>query len=195
MRSTALAVAPLMLLLLPEAANALRLASPVTMSRRGIGAAFLSLGTLPQRPVSALADDGMEEAPAASQPPEAAVPTAAAPPEVAAPPPPPAATSITYDALAELLSQCRNGQCNVSKVAFTSTNGETGDAIFTDGSRLPILGIPEDNPTNDSSPYKLMAKCRDAKVPYSLPFADNLAKYRGSVNLKPNIISGSFLSR
>ena len=58
----------------------------------------------------------------------------------------------------------------LEKVVFTVESGETGDAVFKSGARLPITGIPEDNPTNDSSPYKLVAKLRDAKVPYTFPF-------------------------
>ena len=49
---------------------------------------------------------------------------------------------------------------------------------MADGSRLTIVGIPRDDPTNDSSPYKLVAKLRDAKVPYTFPFSETLAKYR-----------------
>ena len=73
-----------------------------------------------------------------------------------------------------------------------------GDALFKDGTRLPITGIPEDNPTNDSSPYKLVAKCRDAKVPYSFPFAEGLSKYKSKKNdaaTAPNIISAPYLKR
>ena len=40
--------------------------------------------------------------------------------------------------------------------------------------------VPVDDPSSDSSPYKLVAKCRDAKVPYTFPFTESLAKYRKS---------------
>ena len=95
----------------------------------------------------------------------------------ALPPPPPARTSITYPELTALLIECKDGdECAIQSVAFTSANGETGDAIFVSGERVPILGIPEDNPSNDSSPLKLAAKLRDAGVPYTFPFANLLRK-------------------
>ena len=73
--------------------------------------------------------------------------------------PEPAATSITYERLKQLLTNCRDGEaCKVQKVVFTVESGETGDALMVDGSRLAISGIPEENPTNDSSPAKLVAK-------------------------------------
>jgi hypothetical protein len=92
-----------------------------------------------------------------------------------------APTSIAYADLVRELKTCRDGAiCRVSKVAFTTASGETGDAILANGARLPIVGIPVDDPSSDSSPYKLVAKCRDAKVPYTFPFTESLAKYRKS---------------
>jgi hypothetical protein len=106
-----------------------------------------------------------------------------------------AADSITYEELGLELRACRDGlECRVEKVVFTITSGETGDAIMG-GVARPILGIPKDDPNNDSSPYKLAAKCRDAKVPYSFPFADVLAKYKSSKSPAPNIISAPVLGR
>ena len=110
-----------------------------------------------------------------------------------------APTSISYEELKQLLIDCREGDvCTIEKVVFTVESGEQGDALFKDGTRLPITGIPEDNPTNDSSPYKLVAKCRDAKVPYSFPFAEGLSKYKSKKNdaaTAPNIISAPYLKR
>lgn len=109
-----------------------------------------------------------------------------------------AATSISYVDIQKLLNDCRDGDaCALEKVVFTVESGETGDAVFKSGARLPITGIPEDNPTNDSSPYKLVAKLRDAKVPYTFPFSEGLAKYRSKSNAEktaPNQISAPFLA-
>ena len=89
----------------------------------------------------------------------------------------PARTTITYAEMKGLLIECKDGdECTIKSVAFTSANGETADAILTSGERLPIIGIPEDNPSNDSSPLQLAAKLRDAGVPYSFPFSDLLRK-------------------
>ena len=101
------------------------------------------------------------------------------PPPAPPPPPPPPSppTSITYSAVKELLLECKDSdECKVTEVAFTSSNGESADIILSSGLRLPILGIPPDNPTNDSSPLKLAAKCRDAKVKYTFPFSNLLRK-------------------
>ena len=98
--------------------------------------------------------------------------------EVPAPPAAAANGPIAYDDLLMKLRSCRDGAaCQVRKVVFTTANGESGEAIFTDDTTHPIVGIPPDNPNSDSSPYKLVAKCRDAKIPYSFPFSD-LSKYR-----------------
>ena len=46
------------------------------------------------------------------------------------------------------------------------------------GEKLRVTGIPVEDPNSDSSPLKLVAKLRDAKIPYSFPFTRTLAKYR-----------------
>jgi len=103
--------------------------------------------------------------------------TATAPAESAAPAPAaddstakPAPTELSYIELKALLKDCQDGApCRVSKVDFMDALGESGIA-YVDAVPLTINDIPKDDPSNDSSPYKLMAKCRDAKVPYSFPF-------------------------
>lgn len=146
------------------------------------------------------------------------------------------ASTIAYADVVQQLDNCRLGyECNLSKIAFTSNTGETGDALYTTGERRPIIGIPNEvrrrtqfarcalrcllrprsrafdsrsalslddqsmscahsahkhtlhsacvpprapqDPNSDSSPYKLVAKARDAKIPYSFPFSD-LSKYK-----------------
>ena len=88
-------------------------------------------------------------------------------------------TSISYQEVTKLLIQCKEElTCPVGSVAFTSASGETADVMLASGKRLGITGIPVENPNNDSSPYKLVAKLRDAKVPYTFPFSSTLAKYR-----------------
>ena len=82
------------------------------------------------------------------------------------------------DVIAALRACKDDGVCRIVKVKFTTANGESADAIFDDGSQRPIVGIPADDPTSDSSPYRLVAKCRDAKVAYSFPFSEGLEKYR-----------------
>ena len=68
---------------------------------------------------------------------------------------------ITYAALGDELIACREtGVCRVTGVKFTVESGEQGDALFVDGTRRPIIGIPVDDPNSDSSPYKLVAKLR-----------------------------------
>jgi len=82
----------------------------------------------------------------------------------------PVKTELSYIELKALLKDCQDGNnCRVSKVDFMDSLGESGIA-YVDGAPLDINGIPKDDPSNDSSPYKLMAKCRDAKVPYTFPF-------------------------
>ena len=82
---------------------------------------------------------------------------------------------ITYGALSDELIKCREtGVCSVERVRFTVESGEQGEAIYSDGARRPIIGIPADDPNSDSSPYKLVAKLRDAKVPYTYPFTEAL---------------------
>lgn len=133
-------------------AAALNIPATSRCTRRGFG--FVATAGFVQ---AARADD--EDVLAsflADEPPAPAVPAPAAPAPAA---PEPAATSITYERLKELLVDCRDGEvCKVQKVVFTVESGETGDAVMVDGSRLPISGIPEENPTNDSSPAKLVAK-------------------------------------
>ena len=52
-----------------------------------------------------------------------------------------APTSIAYADLVRELKTCRDGAiCRVSKVAFTTASGETGDAILANGARLQIVG-------------------------------------------------------
>ena len=52
-----------------------------------------------------------------------------------------APTSIAYADLVRELKTCRDGAiCRVSKVAFTTASGETGDAILANGARLQIIG-------------------------------------------------------
>lgn len=110
--------------------------------------------------------------------------TSVAEPPVAEPPvaevPAVRRTSISYEDLSRLLVDCKDSDdvCNVERVAFTVASGESGDVFFTNGDRVPITGIPQENPNNDSSPYKLIAKLRDARVRYTFPFSDTLAKYR-----------------
>jgi hypothetical protein len=100
----------------------------------------------------------------------------------AAPPAAPARrTSMSYPELVQMLNDCKdNGVCEVESVRFTVASGETGNVTLKSGETLPITGIPEENPTNDSSPARLIAKLRDAKVQYTFPFSDTLAKYRKS---------------
>ena len=100
-----------------------------------------------------------------------------APPPPPPPPPPPVRSSISYEALSDVLAECRSsGECGVSRVEFTVNSGEEGFATV-DGVRLRITNIPADNPNNDSSPLKLAARLRDAKVPYTFPFSD-LSRFR-----------------
>ena len=135
--------------------RALLLASPAS-------AAALLLGSLP-----AVADVDDAVAPIAA-------PAAAPPP---APPPAPPTGPIAYSDVLDLLKACRDGdECQVAKIVFTVSNGESAEALFVSGVSRPIVGIPPDNPNTDSSPYKLVAKARDAKVPYSFPF--DLSKYK-----------------
>ena len=54
--------------------------------------------------------------------------------------------------LKALLNQCIDGSsavCTVERVDFDDAIGETGTAVVS-GQRLVILGIPADNPSNDS---------------------------------------------
>jgi hypothetical protein len=88
------------------------------------------------------------------------------------------ANDISYDDLRSLLRACRESPsaCSVERVVFTSPNGETGTALLNTGQQLPITGIPPESPTSDSSPARLVAKLRDAQVPFTFPF---------NVNVKP----------
>ncbi|KAL1512221.1 hypothetical protein AB1Y20_005484 [Prymnesium parvum] len=100
--------------------------------------------------------------------------TADAPPP--APPKPARPAEISYLDLKALLNQCIDGSsdvCKVDRVDFDDAVGETATALV-EGQSLRVLGIPEDNPNNDSSPYKLVAKLRDAKVPFTFPFSRTL---------------------
>lgn len=160
----------IVMLAFAHSASALRLSDPAAAARltrrsllAGVPAATTMAFALGASADEATAVDG------------AAVDGAAAAPPAA----PAAPTSVTYDELKKLLIQCKDeGVCKVEKVAFTEASGESADAIFVDGSRVPVIGIPKDDPGTDSSPYKLVAKLRDAKVPYTFPFSENLAKYR-----------------
>eukprot|EP00965_Chrysotila_dentata_P055684 1847007-Pleurochrysis_carterae.AAC.7 len=85
---------------------------------------------------------------------------------------------IEYSELTARLVTCRElGECDIVKVEFASVSGETGIAVTKTGERLQIKSIPRDIPSNDSSPLRLVAKLRDAKVPYTFPFSD-LSRFR-----------------
>ena len=53
-----------------------------------------------------------------------------------------------YTALVQKIKECMSGACEVDKVEFTSSNGDAGFAIVR-GRRLPIRGIPAENPNSD----------------------------------------------
>ena len=111
----------------------------------------------------------------------APVPAPAAPAPETSTPLPTDATEMSYDKLKKLLIDCKDPDlCIVQKVAFQSASGEQADVILKSGERLTVIGIPEENPSNDSSPAKLVAKLRDAKVPFTFPFQEALAKARSN---------------
>ena len=155
--ATALQTPPM---LRPAATTRPSVAPAAVCSRRSMLVVAASFGSMLAPPQTARADEADSTAAASRQP-----------------------TTMTYDELCQLLVQCRDGgtdACPVAKVAFATASGEAADAVLKDGSRLAILGIPAENPSNDSSPYKLVAKLRDARVPYTFSFASDLAKYRGT---------------
>ena len=102
-----------------------------------------------------------------------------------------AARDITYTDLLNLLTQCLDGDCSVESVLFTDAKGEVGEAVVN-GARLQIVGIPRDNPNNDTGPAKLIAKIRYAKVPYSFSFAANLRSAKPAAPSTPVISLPSF---
>ena len=53
-----------------------------------------------------------------------------------------------YPALTQKIKECMSGACEIEKVEFTSSNGDAGFAIVR-GRRLPIRGIPAENPNSD----------------------------------------------
>lgn len=82
------------------------------------------------------------------------------------PPPPPPPKEIEYSELVSRLSTCREtGVCDVERVDFKSANAEAAVARIG-GSERTVLNLPIEDPSNDSSPLKLVARCRDANVPY-----------------------------
>ena len=134
-----------------------RLGSSAFVARRGVAQGIALAAALPW--LAASADDDAALAPL--------------PP----PPPPMKASDISYEALKVRLIECKDPElCTVERVAFLSANGEEADVVLKSGERLPIIGIPQENPSNDSSPAKLIAKLRDSKVPFSFPFTDALKK-------------------
>ena len=52
-----------------------------------------------------------------------------------------------YSALTQKITECMSGVCEVDKVEFTSSNGDEGFATVR-GRRLPIRGIPPENPNS-----------------------------------------------
>ena len=134
-----------------------RLGSSAFVARRGVAQGIALAAALPW--LAASADDDAALAPL--------------PP----PPPPMKATDISYEELKVKLIECKDPElCTVERVAFLSAKGEEADVVLKSGERLPIIGIPQENPSNDSSPAKLIAKLRDSKVPFSFPFTDALKK-------------------
>ena len=82
------------------------------------------------------------------------------------PPPPPPPKEIEYSELVSRLSTCREtGVCDVERVDFKSAKAEAAVARIG-GSERTVLNLPIEDPSNDSSPLKLVARCRDANVPY-----------------------------
>lgn len=64
----------------------------------------------------------------------------------------PSATQISYSDLKGLLNQCIDGSsdvCKVDRVDFKDALGETAEATV-EGRALFVVGIPKDNPNNDS---------------------------------------------
>ena len=64
----------------------------------------------------------------------------------------PVKSDIAFNDLKALLNQCIDGSssvCKVDAIDFDDAMGETGSAVV-EGKRLMILGIPYDNPSNDS---------------------------------------------
>lgn len=81
------------------------------------------------------------------------------------PPPPP--TTIDYSELVTQLKGCRaSGVCSVERVDFLSASGDSAVAYIRGAERV-VLNLPVDDPTNDSSPLRLVAQCRDAGVPFT----------------------------
>ena len=114
-------------------------------SRRALLAGSLCAAVLPafaeDAPVPAAApsrmyQNGLVVPELASEPTVAAAPTLADPDE------------ITYPALTQKIKECMSGACEIEKVEFTSSNGDAGFAIVR-GRRLPIRGIPAENPNSD----------------------------------------------
>ena len=103
------------------------------------------------------------------------------PPPPPSPPPPPPSTEMSYTSLSKLLIECKDTDtCTIERVAFATPSGDEATVVLKSGASLPITGIPKDDPNSDSSPYKLVARLRDARVPYTFPFSQTLAKYRKS---------------
>lgn len=93
--------------------------------------------------------------------------------------PPPASkpSDMTYEELKSRLIECKNSEfCMIEKVAFRSASGDQAVVIFKSGETLPVIGIPAEDPSSDSSPARLVARLRDAKVPFTFPFSEYLAK-------------------
>ena len=136
-----------------------------------------------------------EPPPAAIEPPPAAIeppPPAFEPPPAAFEPPPAAfeppqaagqstgLREVGYKELVKKLNACiETGPCEVQRVEFINSSGEKAVA-FINGDEYKVLDIPSDNPNNDSSPLRLAAKLRDAKVPYTFPFSAYLKQARES---------------
>jgi len=173
--------------------EALRLQPAAASTRRSFAQssfAFASLAGLPlaaaaeadpiaelKEQIRALKEAKEQQAAAAVAP----VPAPAAPAPETSTPLPTDATEMSYDKLKKLLIDCKDPDlCIVQKVAFQSASGEQADVILKSGERLTVIGIPEENPSNDSSPAKLVAKLRDAKVPFTFPFQEALAKARSN---------------
>ena len=145
------------LVLVVGSAAALQFPVTAAVSRRGVVQGIALAAALPR--LAASADDDAALAPLPPQP------------------PPMEASDISYEALKVRLIECKDPElCTVERVAFLSANGEEADVVLKSGERLPIIGIPQENPSNDSSPAKLIAKLRDSKVPFSFPFTDALKK-------------------
>ena len=141
-------------------------------SRRALLAGSLCAAVLPafaeDAPVPAAApsrmyQNGLVVPELASEPTVAAAPTLADPDEITraarsrteprTEPPAGGSPSCShagrrYPALTQKIKECMSGACEIEKVEFTSSNGDAGFAIVR-GRRLPIRGIPAENPNSD----------------------------------------------